>query len=92
MKYLFVGLGASLCFNANSVILTVYFDRFKYIAFSLSMLGANIGVLIWPLLSQYCLSKFGYSYAMGIISILTLVNIIAGILFVQPETDEPIGK
>jgi len=83
----FVGLGASLCFNANSAILTLHFERFKYIAFSLSMLGAYLSILTWPLLSQYLLSKFGYSYAMGIISTLTLINIIAGILFVQPQSE-----
>jgi len=88
----FVGLGGSFCFNANSAILTLYFERFKYIAFSLSMLGAYLGVVAWPLLSQYLLSRFGYSYAMGIISTLTLINIIAGILFVEPQTEEVLGK
>jgi len=46
---LFVGVGASFCYNANSAILTLYFERFKYIAFSLSMLGAYLGVVTWPL-------------------------------------------
>jgi len=56
------------------------------------MLGYNVGVLTWPLLSQYLLSKFGYSYAMGIISTFTLVNVIAGILFVEPQTEKSFGK
>jgi len=56
------------------------------------MLGYNVGVLIWPLLSQYLLSRFGYSYAMGIISTFSLVNIIAGILFVEPQINKSFGK
>jgi len=88
----FVGIGVSFCFNASSVILTIYFERFKYIAFSFARLGTYLGIVLWPLISQYFLTKFGYSYAMGIMSTFTLINIFTGILFIEPCPDNVSGN
>jgi len=51
------------------------------------MLGGYIGVVTWPLISQYLLSKFGYSVAMGIMSTFSILHLIAGISFMDPQLE-----
>ncbi|KAF6022454.1 hypothetical protein EB796_019238 [Bugula neritina] len=90
------GIGASCCYTASSQILAIYFDKLKYLAFSLATLGIYIGLMTWPILCQFLLNKFGYSHAMGIMACAHLLHIIAGISFFEPAekglegtTDKP---
>jgi len=90
--YAFLGMGISCCYTASSQILAVYFDRLKYLAFSLAALGIYVGLMTWPILSQFLLNKFGYSYAMGIMASAHLLHIIAGISFFEPKEEDLEGK
>jgi len=87
-----LGIGASCCYTASSQILVIYFDRLKYVAFSLVSLGNFGGVMAWSVLSQFLLNKFGYSQAMGIMASAHLLHIIAGILFFEPKVKPNQGE
>ena len=90
---IFVGLGASNVYVATSEILALNFDKYKYLAFSLAVLGYYVGMVVFPIVSQKLLDDFGYSKAMGIMASFHVTHIIAGILFFQPtEEDNSNGK
>jgi len=80
-----LGIGVSCCYTASSQILAFHFDRLKYLAFALASLGNFIGIMTWPILSQFLLTKFGYSQAMGIMASAHLLHIIVGSLFFEPQ-------
>lgn len=82
----------SCCYIATSQILAVYFDKYKYLAFSLAMLGNYVGTVVWPVLSQHLLNKFGYSHAMAIMASAHVLHIIAGITFIEPKASDLSGK
>jgi len=42
-------------------------------------------MVTWPLISQYLLSKFGYSVAMGIMSTFSIIHLIGGVSFMDPQ-------
>jgi len=90
--FVFLGIGASCCYTASSQILAIYFDKLKYLAFSLAVLGIYVGLMTWPILSQFLLNKFGYSHAMGIMACAHLLHIIAGISFFEPQEENLEGK
>jgi len=92
LKYFSLGIGASCCYTASSQILAIYFDKLKYLAFSLATLGIYIGLMTWPILCQFLLNKFGYSHAMGIMACAHLLHIIAGISFFEPAEKGLEGK
>ncbi|KAF6039470.1 hypothetical protein EB796_002220 [Bugula neritina] len=73
---------------ASSTILTAYFQRFSYLAFSLVILGTFIAATVWPIGSQYLLDTFGYSKAMGFIAISHLIHFIAGASFIPPNNTQ----
>jgi len=51
-----------------------------------------VGIITWPIFSQFLLTKFGYSYAMGIMASAHLLHIIAGISFFEPKEESIQGK
>lgn len=79
-----VAIGVSNTYIASSEILAIHFEKYKYLAFALAVLGYYFGMVAWPTLSQHLLDKFGYSTTMGIISSLHIIHIITGCLFFQP--------
>ncbi|KAF6020216.1 hypothetical protein EB796_021457 [Bugula neritina] len=79
------GVGVSCTYTASSQILALHFDRLKYLAFSLAMLGNYVGMMVWPLLSQLLFKKFGYSQAMGIMTSSHLLHLVAGMSFFEPK-------
>jgi len=56
------------------------------------MLGNYVGIMTWPILSQFLLTKFGYSNAMGIMACAHLLHIIAGISFFEPKEESLQGR
>jgi len=86
-KYI-TGIGVSSTYMASSTILTAYFQRFSYFAFSLAILGTFIGSTVWPIGSQYLLDTFGYSKAMGFMAISHLIHFIAGASFIPPNNTQ----
>ena len=50
--------------------------------------GYYVGMAVWPSVSQKLLNDLGYSQAMGVMSALHSVHIIAGLLFYQPQNGE----
>ncbi|KAF6024915.1 hypothetical protein EB796_016752 [Bugula neritina] len=85
---LLAGIGVSSTYMASSTILTAYFQRFSYFAFSLAILGTFIGSTVWPIGSQYLLDTYGYSKAMGFIAISHLIHFIAGASFIPPNNTQ----
>lgn len=84
-NYISLGVGVSCTYTASSQILALHFDRLKYLAFSLAMLGNYVGMMVWPLLSQLLFKKFGYSQAMGIMTSSHLLHLVAGMSFFEPK-------
>ncbi|KAF6024918.1 hypothetical protein EB796_016755 [Bugula neritina] len=85
---LLAGIGVSSTYMASSTILTAYFQRFSYFAFSLVILGSFIGSTVWPIGSQYLLDTFGYTKAMGFIAISHLIHFISGASFIPPNNTQ----
>lgn len=53
--------------------------------------GYYVGTAVWPSISLKLLDEFGYSKAMGIMSTLHVIHMLAGITFYQPgEVTGPI--
>lgn len=82
------GFGFSVVYTASSAILALHFERYKYLAFTAAILGVRIGTMTWPVVSQFLLSKFGYSQAMGILALPHVAHILAGILFFEPSKQD----
>ena len=54
------GIGISNLYITTSEILSKHFDRYKYLAFSLAILGQFCGMIAWPVVSQELFSSNGY--------------------------------
>ena len=68
---------------ASTKILATHFEKRKHLAFSVVGLGAYIGMVSWPSVSQHLLENYGYSMSMRILACLHTVHIIAGILYIE---------
>lgn len=82
------GVGIALLYITTSEILTKHFDRYKYLAFSLVMLGQFSGLIAWPIVSQELLERYGYSKAMIVMSSFHIIHILAGFLFIEPVLEK----
>ena len=78
------GMGLANIYITTSDILAKYFDKHKYLAFSVAILGQFSGRIAWPVVSQNLLDNYGYSHAMAIMGSFHFVHIIAGIFFIEP--------
>jgi len=47
--------------------------------------GHYIGLTIWPITGQYLFDTYGYSQAMGILSVFHTLHLVAAIVFVSPK-------
>lgn len=83
----FSAWGVSCCYVASSEILSLYFKKYRYLAFALAVLGYFVGMVAWPNVSQNLLDQYGYSQAMGYMACLHVMHIIAGILFFTPRVE-----
>ena len=82
------GIGIALLYITTSEILTKHFDRYKYLAFSLVMLGQFSGLIAWPIVSQELLEDYGYSKTMIVMSSFHIAHILAGFLFIEPVPEK----
>ena len=73
---------------ATSEVLALNFSKYKYLAFSLAVLGYYVGMVVFPIVSQMLLDQYGYSQAMGIMASFHIIHIIAGLIFFQPSEAE----
>lgn len=80
-------------YTANCAILALHFSKYKYLAFTAVALGIRVGTIVWPVASQFLLTSYGYSKAMGMMAIPQIMQIIAGILFFEPSKhdEKPFG-
>lgn len=85
---LFAGFGVSVTYTASSTVLALHFKKYSTLAFSVAVLGIRVGHTMWPVVSQYLLTNFGYSQAMGILAIPHVSHLIVGILFFEPSSNE----
>ena len=82
-----------MVYVATSEVLALNFDKYKYLAYSLAVLGYYVGVVVFPIVSQKLLDQYGYSQAMGIMASFHVIHIIAGLMFFQPsENHETKGR
>ncbi|XP_067950601.1 monocarboxylate transporter 14-like [Watersipora subatra] len=78
-------VGISCTYVASSQVLALAFDKYKYLAFSVAVLGQKGGAVALPITSQTLFDRYGYSRAMAIMSAFHLIHIIAGFLFFSPK-------
>ena len=87
------GIGTSNTYIASSEILALNFERFKYLAFSLAVLGYYAGMAEFAIISQKLLDLFGYSKALGILASFHVIHIVAGFMFFQSsQTSACLGR
>ena len=82
-----LAFGVALTYVATSEVLALNFEKHKYLAFSIAILGYYIGVVAFPIVSQELLNSFGYSKAMGIMASFHIIHVIAGISFFEPAEE-----
>ena len=55
--------------------------------------GYFVGTAVWPIVSQKLLNDIGYSKAMGLMSIVQIINVIAGLMYYESdEHNSPNGN
>ena len=86
--FLIAAIGVSFVYIATSEVLALNFSKYKYLAFSLAVLGYYVGMVVFPIVSQMLLDQYGYSQAMGIMASFHVIHIIAGLLFFQSSETE----
>lgn len=79
------GWGVSCSYMASSEILALSFNKYRNLAFAVAVLGYFTGLIIWPVVSQALLDRFGYHKAMGIMAALHSIHIVAGLLYIPPK-------
>ncbi|VEL21849.1 unnamed protein product [Protopolystoma xenopodis] len=78
------GFGLTLVFTPALVICTIYFNRLRATALSISLSGAGFGAFLLPPLIVLLISLYGYYGAMLVVSGFTLNYCVAGAIFVSP--------
>ncbi|XP_067951283.1 monocarboxylate transporter 3-like [Watersipora subatra] len=86
------GAGIGCLLISSTEALAKYFDKYRYLAFSLVTLGQNVGITAWASLSQLLLDNFGYATAMRILASFHIVHVIFGIALVEPTSEVSEGR
>ncbi|XP_067950417.1 monocarboxylate transporter 12-like [Watersipora subatra] len=79
------GIGVSCVYVASSEVLALNFTKYKYLAFSIAVLGYYGGMVAFPIVSQKLFDLFGYNHAMAIMASFHVVHLLAGCVFYQPS-------
>lgn len=79
-----------MVFTPALVVCTVYFEKRRATALSLSLAGAGFGAFLIPQMVVYLISNYGYRGAMGIMSAFVLNYCVSGVIFRTPlEVSKP---
>ncbi|VDD81977.1 unnamed protein product [Mesocestoides corti] len=84
---LIYGFGLTLVFTPALVVCTVYFEKRRATALSLSLTGAGFGAFVVPQVVAQLLYRYGYRGAMLIMSAFVLHYCISGAVFFTPISD-----
>ncbi len=91
LNFYYVGFGLTMVFTPALVVCTIYFEKRRATALSLSLAGAGFGAFIIPQLVVYLLSVYGYRGAMFIMSAFVLHYCVAGAIFINtPDAEKMI--
>ncbi|VDL59960.1 unnamed protein product [Hymenolepis diminuta] len=85
------GFGLTLVFTPALVVCTVYFERRRATALSLSLAGAGFGAFCIPQLITYLLQLYGYRGAMLLMAGIALNYVVSGAIFFTP-IEEKVNK
>lgn len=86
-----LGFGLTLVFTPALVVCTVYFERRRATALSLSLAGAGFGAFCIPQLITYLLQLYGYRGAMLLMAGIALNYVVSGAIFFTP-IEEKVNK
>ncbi|VDO10789.1 unnamed protein product [Rodentolepis nana] len=78
------GLGLTLVFTPALIVCTIYFERRRATALSLSLAGAGFGAFFIPQLITYLLQIYGYRGAMLLMAGIVLNYVVSGAIFFTP--------
>ena len=87
----FVGLGfMTLAFQGTSVIINIWFNKYKAMAMSILQVGASFGAFVLVPLTAYLIDSIGWRNAAFISGIIIIVLGVPGVLFSR-NTPEELG-
>lgn len=79
-----LGFGLTLVFTPALVVCTIYFDKRRATALSLSLSGAGFGAFCIPQLIARLLEVYGYRGAMLVMAGVSLHYCVSGAIFINP--------
>lgn len=84
-------LGLGTTHVAFARVISVWFDRRRGLALGLALAGLGVGGIIWPLLSQWAITEYGWRTAYVIVALAVATVGILSIGLVVRESPEAMG-
>jgi MFS family permease len=84
-------LGLGTTHVAFARVISVWFDRRRGLALGLTLAGLGLGGIIWPLLSQWAITEYGWRTAYVIVALAVATVGILSIGLVVRESPESMG-
>lgn len=84
-------LGLGTTHVAFARVISVWFDRRRGLALGLALAGLGLGGIIWPLLSQWAITEYGWRTAYVIVALAVVTVGILSIGLVVRESPESMG-
>ena len=78
-------VGQSCVYTASSEILGHHFKRHLYLATATVILGFFVGFMVFPILSQYLVSHYGYNSGMAMMGGMQAVHLLNGIVYTETK-------
>jgi MFS family permease len=84
-------LGLGTTHVAFARVISVWFDRRRGLALGLTLAGLGLGGIIWPLLSQWAITEYGWRMAYVIVALAIITVGVLSIGLVVRESPESMG-
>ncbi len=84
-------LGLGTTHVAFARVISVWFDRRRGLALGLTLAGLGLGGIIWPLLSQWAITEYGWRTAYVIVALAVVTVGVLSIGLVVRESPESMG-
>ncbi|KAH6671281.1 MFS monocarboxylate transporter [Halenospora varia] len=86
------GIGMGLVFVPSVSITATYFQKRRAVAVGIVTTGAAFGGIVYPIIFQALLSRFGFPWAVRIVGFVVLVTLGIACVFIRPRSDLPAKK
>ncbi|KXN90577.1 Riboflavin transporter MCH5 [Leucoagaricus sp. SymC.cos] len=79
-----MGVGTGLLFTPSTAIVSVHFKRRRSLAYGAALTGISIGALLFPIVLNQLIPRFGFADTVRITGYITLGCLTAGIALIRP--------